>query len=109
MKQAERDLETAYKNLGIGEREAAIFFGHQAAEKGMKSLEIRRRGEYSFTHDLVRLYVELEVPERFMSALEDLNPAYTAVRYPDTADLGMDEVKPRLDAVEELLRWIKRR
>lgn len=61
----------------------SAYHAHQAAEKGLKALQIERSGDFERTHDLVRLYRALDVPKEFRSVLEDLNPADTAARYPD--------------------------
>lgn len=87
----------------------AAYHAHQAAEKGLKALQIQRTGDYDRTHDLVRLYHELDVPDRFRSLLEDLNPADTAARYPDADEIELEQPAETLDAVEELLTWIRKR
>ena len=40
--QALKDLETAERNIDIGEYYASAFFAHQAVEKALKALYIRK-------------------------------------------------------------------
>lgn len=84
----------------------AAYHAHQAAEKGLKALQIHRSGEHERTHDLVRLYHRLDVPPEYRSLLEDLNPADTAARYPDADEVHLDEPDETLEQVGELLTWI---
>lgn len=86
----------------------AAYHAHQAAEKGLKALQIQRDGDFERTHDLVRLYQELDVPEEFRSVLEDLNPADTAARYPDAPDIELDQLDAAVTQVGDLLSWIRR-
>lgn len=39
--------------------------------------------------------------------MEDLNPADTAARYPDAAEIELADLAEVLDHVEELLTWIQ--
>lgn len=104
---AEADLSAAADLIGEHSSIAA-YHAHQAAEKGLKALQIERTGEYDRTHDLVRLYLELSVPEEFQSTLEDLNPADTAARYPDAPDVELENPQSTVTEVQELLAWIRR-
>lgn len=104
---AEEDLRAAQRLLGPHDS-IALFHAHQAAEKGLKALQIHRTGEYVRTHDLVRLFHELCVPDEFRSLLEELNPADTAARYPDVNDLEVDRPERLCSGVEELLQWIRK-
>jgi len=105
---ASADLAAA-KRLVETHGTIAAYHAHQAAEKGLKALQIDREGDHERTHDLVRLYHDLDVPEEYRSVLEDLNPADTAARYPDAPDVELERPDETLDAVEELLTWIRRR
>lgn len=105
---AEADLSAA-KGLVDSHPTIAAYHAHQAAEKGLKGLQIDREGDYERTHDLVRLYHQLEVPNEFRSVMEDLNPADTAARYPDAPDVTIEQLQTTLDEVEDLLTWIQKR
>lgn len=104
---AQEDLAAADALLDTHETIAA-YHAHQAAEKGLKALQIHRTGDHERTHDLVRLYYELGVPERFRALLEELNPADTAARYPDADEVRFDRPHETLDLVRDLLQWIRR-
>lgn len=105
---ANADLAAARQLMDAHDTIAA-YHAHQAAEKGLKALQIQRTGDHDRTHDLVRLYRELDVPTEFQSVLEDLNPADTAARYPDADDVVLERPDETLETVEELLAWIRRR
>lgn len=105
---AEADHAAAEALLDVHEPIAA-YHAHQAAEKGLKALQIHVEGDHERTHDLVRLYHSLDVPIEFRSLLEDLNPASTAARYPDAADVELDDARATLVQVGELLEWIQKR
>lgn len=104
---AEADLSAA-EDLMASHPGIAAYHAHQAAEKGLKALQIDREGDYDRTHDLVRLYYQLDVPDEFQSVLEDLNPADTAARYPDAPDVSIDQLQPTLNRIEDLLTWIQK-
>lgn len=104
---AEADLAAAESLVEVDETIAA-YHAPQAAEKGLKALQIQREGDHDRTHDLVRLYRALDVPSTFQSSLEDLNPADTAARYPDADDVDFDDPAAVLEQVRELLTWIRK-
>lgn len=106
LESAEADRAAAIELLNSHETIAA-YHAHQAAEKGLKALQIDRTGDHDRTHDLVRLYHELDVPGEFRSLLEDLNPADTAARYPDAPEVHLDHPNESLEQVGELLTWIR--
>lgn len=112
--QATEWLSFAAEDLSVAERlldthpTIAAYHAHQAAEKGLKALQIQRSGDFERTHDLVRLYRALDVPEEFRSVLEDLNPADTAARYPDAPDIELEQLEDAVTTVGDLLTWIRR-
>lgn len=105
---AAEDLSVA-EELLEGHPTIAAYHAHQAAEKGLKALQIQREGDFERTHDLVRLYHELDVPDEFRSVLENLNPADTAARYPDAPDIELDQLETAVTQVGDLLSWIRTR
>ncbi len=115
IKQAERDLENARKNVEIGAYEVAAFLANQAVEKYLKGVWITLRGEAApHTHSLIELGDQLGVSEATREHLGYLNADYTTARYPDAAngvpyevyDRPMAERKVR--AAEEALDWLRR-
>ena len=104
---AEADLAAAEALVEVNEAIAA-YHAHQAAEKGLKALQIHRERDHDRTHDLVRLYRALDVPTEFRSLLENLNPADTAARYPDADDVAFDDAQAVIEQVGEILTWIRK-
>lgn len=111
--QAASWLEAAGDDLGAAQKLVdsytglSLFHAYQAAEKGLKAPEIHRTGGFTKTHDLVRLYRALDVPTEFQTLLKELNPAYTATRYPDVNDLELPDPGHQLERVRDLLIWIR--
>ncbi|MGH7700500.1 MAG: HEPN domain-containing protein [Gemmatimonadales bacterium] len=115
IKQAERDLENARRNVDIGAYEVAAFLANQAVEKYLKGAWIVIKGEAPpHTHSLTELGDRLGVPTATREPLGYLNADYTTARYPDAAngipyevyDRPMAERKVR--AAEEALEWLRR-
>lgn len=87
LKQADRDLENARKNVGIGACEVAAFLAEQAVEKYLKGAWIvLRREPAPHTHSLTELGAGVGVPPALQRHLSDLAPDYTVSRYPDAAN-----------------------
>lgn len=105
---AEADLTAATELIDTIEPIAA-YHAHQAAENGVNALQIHREGDHDRTHDLVRLYHGLDVPEEYRGLLEHLNPADTAARYPDADPVRFDNPHETIHQVEDLLEWIRTR
>ena len=80
--QAQEDLITAKVLLSAGRFYAAAFFAHQAAEKAIKSVIIRRGQEMPYTHSLERLVSVCQVPSAVREAALDLAPEYGKAKCP---------------------------
>ena len=114
IKQAERDLENARKNVGIEAYEVAAFIAHQAVEKFLKAAWMTVKEEAApRTHSLTELGDPLGVPSEYLRHLAYLNADYTTARYPDAAngvpyevyDRAMAEAKVK--AAQEALEWLR--
>lgn len=113
-KQAQKDLESAEKNLEIKEYYLVAFLCQQSVEKALKALYIHKIKEpFATTHSLVFLGKSVGVPKPFYSILRRMNPDFVVARYPDAA-YGVpyemyDEpiAKERLDAAREVIIWVK--
>jgi HEPN domain-containing protein len=68
LSQALRDLDQARDSRQAGRHEWACFAAHQAAEKAVKALHLRR-GQEAWGHVVVRLLQELPVDVRAEGAL----------------------------------------
>lgn len=108
LRYAEEDLAAARELIANHETIAASH-AHQAAEKGLKALQIHLDDDHDRTHDLVRLARVTDAPARFHSVLEDLNPADTAARYPDADEVRFEDPDGTLETVGGLLTWIQQR
>lgn len=116
IRQAERDLENAAKNIGIEAYEVCAFLCCQAVEKYLKALWIHERAEGPpWTHSLTELGDELGVPSDLRPRLVYLNVDYTAARYPDAANGVPFEVYDRptaeakVKAAREVFEWLRQR
>lgn len=114
IKQAERDLENARKNVGIEAYELASFMSQQSVEKFLKAAWMETRGEAPpRTHSLVELGDPLGVPEELRKHLVYLNADYTTARYPDAANgipyeiYDRETAESKVDAAEALFEWLK--
>lgn len=114
IKQAERDLENARKNIGIEAYELASFVAEQAVEKRLEAAWMVVRGEAPpRTHSLTELGDPLGVPGDLRKHLVYLNADYTTARYPDAANGVPYEIYDRetaaskVDAAEELFEWLR--
>jgi len=114
VKQAERDLENARKNLAADAYEVAAFMCHQAVEKYLKAAWIVVKKESApRTHSLTELADGLGVPADLRPSFAYLNPDYTTARYPDAANGVPYEVYDRVTAeqkiatVEKVFPWLR--
>lgn len=116
IRQSERDLENAAKNITIDAFEVAAFLCCQAVEKYLKALWMHERGEGApWTHSLTELGDALGVPSGLRPRLVYLNVDYTAARYPDAANGVPYEVYDRataeskVEAATEVFEWLRER
>jgi HEPN domain-containing protein len=114
IKQAERDLENARKNVGIGAFEVAAFLAEQAVEKYLKaSWTVVKREAAPRTHSLTELGDGMGVMAEIRRQLAYLNADYTTARYPDAANgipyevYDRDTAEAKVKAAEEVLRWLR--
>ena len=77
VKQAPEDLESARYNSKGGLWGNAAFFAHQAAEKALKALFIKRFKFLMKIHDLVALAKKVKCPNSLKVLCNNLNPHYT--------------------------------
>ena len=115
LKQADRDLENARKNLTIQAYEVAAFLGQQAVEKYLKGAwVVTKRQPAPHTHALTELGDSLGVPADLRRHLADLTSDYTVRRYPDAANAVPYELYDELTArtkvenAEAVITWLRR-
>jgi HEPN domain-containing protein len=114
--QADRDLENAGKNLGIGAFEVAAFLAQQAVEKYLKGVWVVVKKEPApHTHALTELGDGLGVPQALRRHLANLTPDYTVSRCPDVAnavpyELYDDETaRTKIANATAVIVWLKER
>ena len=116
LKQADRDLENARKNLSIDAFEVAAFLAQQAVEKYLKGTwVVLKKQPAPHTHSLTELGDGLGVPGDLRRHLADLTPDYTVSRYPDAANAVPYELydditaRTKVQNAEEVIAWLRSR
>ena len=114
IRQSERDLENARKNVDIEAYELAAFMSQQAVQKFLKAAWMQVEGEAPpRTHSPVELGDPLGVPDGLRKHLVYLNADYTTARYPDAANgipyeiYDRETAESKVDAAEALFRWLR--
>lgn len=114
LKQADRDLENAAKNLGIDAYEVAAFLAQQAVEKYLKGVWVIVKKEPApHTHALTELGDGLGVPGDLRRHLADLTSDYTVSRYPDAANAVPYELyddviaRAKVTNAEAVIAWLR--
>lgn len=88
VRQAERDLENAKKNLDIEAYDVSLILCEQAAEKMLKALYIKKRNEEPpRTHSLRKLLELTDMPDDALKLVTELDSYYLVLRYPDVGDI----------------------
>lgn len=107
------DWNVAKANLKIKKYNASSFFSHQAIEKALKALYIKRFNKIIKIHNLVTLAKKLELPSDLIDACDRVNPIYLETRYPDAS--GIFKKYSRAEALSDyhdsakVLKWIKKK
>ena len=115
IKQAQRDIMNAKKNVEIEAYEVAAFLAEQSVEKFLKAAWITLKYELPpHTHYLLDLGKSLKIPKNLQRQLAFLNPDYTISRYPNAANGIPYELYDReialskINAAEEVIEWIRK-
>lgn len=114
IKQAERDLENARKNISIGAYEVSAFLAEQSVEKYLKACWMALKKEAPpFTHSLTELGDGLGVPGTLRKHLVSLTADYTTARYPDAANgvpyeiYDQETAESKVASAEAILQWLR--
>lgn len=87
LEEAVDDLEAARRLFEFSMWSKVCFFSHQAAEKALKALCIKKLGRYVQTHSVARLLEELggavELPQGLAERARRLDRHYIPTRYPN--------------------------
>lgn len=116
LRQADRDLENARRNIDIRAYEVTAFLAEQAVEKYLKGVWVLLRKEPApHTHSLPELGEGVGVPPELRRHLAGLTPDYTVSRYPDAANAVPYELydegtaRAKVQAAEQVIAWIRSR
>jgi HEPN domain-containing protein len=116
LRQADRDLLNARKNVGIEAYEVAAFLAQHAVEKYLKGTWVLSRKEPApHTHSLTELGDGLGVTSDLRRHLADLTSDYTVSRYPDAANAVPYELYDEATALakvenaEAVIAWLRRK
>lgn len=116
LKQADRDVENAGKNIEIQAYEVAAFLAEQAVEKYLKGVWVVVNKEPApHTHVLTELGDGLGVPADLRRHLADLTSDYTVSRYPDAANAVPYELydeslaREKVRHAQVVIAWLRRK
>jgi HEPN domain-containing protein len=116
LKQADRDLGNAQKNVTIQAYEVAAFLAEQAVERYLKAAWVIGKKEPApHTHALTELGDGLGVPPDLRRHLADLTSDYTVSRYPDAANAVPYELydettaRTKIRNAETVITWLRQK
>jgi HEPN domain-containing protein len=116
MRQAQRDLEHARKDVADGYYEHACFGAQQAAEKAVKALYLSRHGE-GWGHRVAKLLEEtgtigVEAPRERIDDAKRLDQYYVPARYPNGFESGApmeffteEQARDAVHRAEDIIAW----
>lgn len=110
VRQADRDLENAKKNLDIEAYDVSLILCEQAAEKMLKALYIKERHEEPpRTHSLRKLMELTDMPDEALKLVAELDSYYLVLRYPDVGDVvpyenvDYEDAEDGIDKAEQIV------
>ena len=109
IKLAKEDLKTAEYNKKGKKYKVAAFLSQQAAEKALKALAKKKKGEIRKIHDLVILGKDVGISNDLLQKLKELSPVYIYTRYPDVPEIDniKDKVTSFLETAKEVIKWVE--
>lgn len=109
---AKSDLAAAKNNIESENYDIASFLAHQSMEKALKALQIKKKKQFTKTHDLLYLGKEVGIPEELLKKCCFINPVYTETRYPDASgtfkEYSKQEAENDVNNAEEVVTWIEK-
>ncbi|MBU7044904.1 MAG: HEPN domain-containing protein [Theionarchaea archaeon] len=109
LKKAKEDLADAKFSISGSRYNLGGFMLQQALEKALKALHLEKYDKFEYTHNLVRLSADFDIPEKYQRICEILTPLYTGFRYPDVAEGNVENIDEILEIAEEMIQWIEKR
>jgi len=114
VKFAKDDLKNAKILLKNKRYLGAIYYSHQTIEKFLKAILVEKKKKVPKTHDLLDLLkqTELPYPRETLEFLQELNPYYNPIRYPDAPEvvslkLRRQKAEKILKLTQETIKWLK--
>ncbi len=114
LKFAEQDLKDAEALFEKERYFGCIYHCHQAVEKALKAVFVEKGKTIPRVHDLPDLLKrsQMRYSEEILDFLEELDPYYSPVRYPDVPERASLEFKKEraeqiLNSVKETKKWIQ--
>lgn len=111
LEQAKHDLKIAEYNFKGNFLDAGVFYCQQSVEKSLKAVYIKKFKELLKIHDLIILGRKINLPERFLEKVSELNSAYIESRYGISLEKIPAELFDKKEALEflnltnEILKW----
>ncbi len=105
---ADQDLLVARNLFDDGFFAHVCFHAKQAIEKMMKAILIAQKQPYPKTHDLIRLYNLLGMPEwleEHAPHLLILSQIYIPIRYPEAVAGTLPDRMPGKEDAQQALQW----
>ncbi|OGL65420.1 hypothetical protein A3B21_01775 [Candidatus Uhrbacteria bacterium RIFCSPLOWO2_01_FULL_47_24] len=118
---ARADLDAAEVQMQYGAKrgsayQVVVFHCHQSIEKILKAHLVEQDLEVKKIHDLtaLRTATKLEIPEKFVQFIDELQPHYLIPRYPDlpfapkfSFTYNRKNAEDILNKTKELFIWIE--
>lgn len=119
LEEALDDYAAAQDLYNLKRYSKAAFFSHQACEKALKALLIKRLGRYNPIHSIYKLMEEvkryIEVPDDILQKADYLDRFFIPTRYPNAWPSGpphkhytQDDAQRALSYAGEILELVKR-
>jgi len=111
--QAEADFRKAKILFDAKEFDGVAFNTHQAVEKILKALYMKRNEKGKAGHSVIYVAGELNVPKELLSGIKKIAPEYLISRYPDIVGVAPvdyyteDMVVGYIKIAEDVIRWAK--
>lgn len=114
---ADTDLKVAKALLDESKKQLysnCYYHCHQAIEKNLKAILAERNEKIPKIHDLIDLLnkTKIKLPKEITNFIDDLNPYYHPIRYPDSFQELKDEFNKRSTSksyklTKETIKWIQ--
>ncbi len=112
------DLATARDLLRLHRYSKVCYFSHQACEKALKALMIKKLNRYELIHSVAellrRLNNILDIPEKLIEKGEILDRFYIPTRYPNAWPYGApykhytrEDAELAINYAEEVIKFVK--